>query len=281
MIKVFETVFGKKEVDMVENPELSEMPKTLYKYRDWGNLYHKKVLTKSQVFFASPESFNDPFDCGIEIGFHHMQEDIPMREEYFERLVTHYTPHLQGDDKVNEIKRHIEAGKFKDDDYLDSMHRDLRKKFNNQFGILSLTPINDNILMWSHYANSHKGFCVGFDSEKLFESVGGSLGDVTYFDEYPDISPLEVWYEQHYKQSRSKAHFWNYEIEYRHIKQLDNGRIYTLIPETIKEVILGAAIIDTHKKKILEITRRQHPKAKVFQTFPKKRAFEMSTEQIV
>ncbi|MHB1646801.1 MAG: DUF2971 domain-containing protein [Candidatus Acididesulfobacter diazotrophicus] len=37
------------------------------------------------------------------------------------------------------------------------------KTTKNQF-VLSLTQSKDNILMWSHYAKSHKGFCIGFKS---------------------------------------------------------------------------------------------------------------------
>jgi hypothetical protein len=31
-----------------------------------------------------------------------------------------------------------------------------------RMGVLSLSEINDNILMWSHYSESHTGFCIEF-----------------------------------------------------------------------------------------------------------------------
>ncbi|MBV9575704.1 MAG: DUF2971 domain-containing protein [Gammaproteobacteria bacterium] len=37
----------------------------------------------------------------------------------------------------------------------------------NQLGILSLSSCNDSILMWSHYADFHKGFCIGFKTNSL------------------------------------------------------------------------------------------------------------------
>ncbi|EQM49643.1 hypothetical protein D051_4091 [Vibrio parahaemolyticus VPCR-2010] len=33
-------------------------------------------------------------------------------------------------------------------------------------GYLSLSKTNKNILMWSHYAQNHEGFVLGFDSEQ-------------------------------------------------------------------------------------------------------------------
>ena len=41
------------------------VPKIIYKYRDWTDENHKKTILESQVFLASPGSFNDPFDCRI------------------------------------------------------------------------------------------------------------------------------------------------------------------------------------------------------------------------
>ena len=32
----------------------------------------------------------------------------------------------------------------------------------NNFGAFSMSQLKDNILMWSHYANQHKGFCIEF-----------------------------------------------------------------------------------------------------------------------
>ncbi|MBL7103181.1 MAG: DUF2971 domain-containing protein [Bacteroidales bacterium] len=39
------------------------------------------------------------------------------------------------------------------------------KKQNDHYGILSLSAKWDNILIWGHYAEKHKGFCIGFNEE--------------------------------------------------------------------------------------------------------------------
>lgn len=49
----------------------------------------------------------------------------------------------------------------------------IEKSFSNlfeQFGIVSLSETQRNLLMWAHYANEHKGICIGFDSEKIFQN---------------------------------------------------------------------------------------------------------------
>ncbi|MCH7534810.1 MAG: DUF2971 domain-containing protein, partial [Bacteroidetes bacterium] len=38
--------------------------------------------------------------------------------------------------------------------------------------ICSLSANNSNILLWSHYSDSHRGFCIGFDTATTKLSIG-------------------------------------------------------------------------------------------------------------
>ncbi len=40
-----------------------EQPSILCKYRDWSNLSHRTVLTKRELYYAPPSSFEDLTDC--------------------------------------------------------------------------------------------------------------------------------------------------------------------------------------------------------------------------
>jgi hypothetical protein len=44
-----------------------ELPRILYKYRDWTNLTHQKIIIRHEVYFARPSEFNGPFDGNIPI----------------------------------------------------------------------------------------------------------------------------------------------------------------------------------------------------------------------
>lgn len=37
----------------------------VYKYRDWKNDFHKRVLLNNELYLSTPKDFNDPFDCRI------------------------------------------------------------------------------------------------------------------------------------------------------------------------------------------------------------------------
>ena len=39
-----------------------EIPKTIYKYRNWDNKYHRRLITNLELYFPKPQELNDPFD---------------------------------------------------------------------------------------------------------------------------------------------------------------------------------------------------------------------------
>ncbi|HGY1053520.1 TPA: DUF2971 domain-containing protein, partial [Aeromonas salmonicida subsp. pectinolytica] len=45
----------------------------------------------------------------------------------------------------------------------------------NATRFVSLSRNNTNILMWSHYADSHKGFCIGFSRQNNYFKVAESV----------------------------------------------------------------------------------------------------------
>lgn len=71
--------------------------------------------------------------------------------------------------------------------------------FNARFGVFSLTADSNNEDMWNKYANNHTGICIGFDSKKLFDVVGGG-GKVIYTDVLPTIDFIkDNFAEKHIK----------------------------------------------------------------------------------
>ena len=139
-------------------------------------------------------------------------------------------------------------------------------------GILSLSGRWDSILMWSHYGNFHKGFCIGFNELKmrncgLFER--GGL--VIYSEKFPELNPLILeepivtsFYQIHYKSKE-----WEYEEEYRLTNFYfpnypeDKDRVINIPEEFIEEVILGLNISTKYKNEIVDECKKRN--IKVFQ----------------
>ncbi|MFR9702207.1 DUF2971 domain-containing protein [Aeromonas sanarellii] len=122
-----------------------------YKYLPFneGSL---KVITEGTVKFTCPLEFNDPFDCQP---VYHIDKHV-YDKGYFkwidEKLSMHLPPakRMQEKNKKYEVlKSLVMSGAF-------------HTKVLKTMGVLSLSRACNDILMWSHYAENHKGFVVGF-----------------------------------------------------------------------------------------------------------------------
>ena len=59
----------------------------------------------------------------------------------------------------------------------------------DKLGILCLSERRDDILMWSHYASSHCGVCLEFDTKRMpFEKAGA----VNYCEKYPVLNAFKM-----------------------------------------------------------------------------------------
>ena len=127
-------------------------PEILYKYRNF-DARSISMLANNQIYFASLLDFNDPFDC---VAHEHLFEThTPQSLELLARLHPQVSPENTAR-LIEAIQRHPEIKK------IIAEQKIALPKFLNETGVLCLSACNDSILMWSHYANYHKGFCIGF-----------------------------------------------------------------------------------------------------------------------
>lgn len=159
--------------------------------------------------------------------------------------------------------------------------------FDQHYGIYSLSKKANSVLMWSHYANNHKGICIGFDLTELLNTKEFNLNsDVEYDDYYPVFNLTEApdELEQAKKLTRFKASDWQYEEEYRLVKIFwpdiphDENRLITLPPSCIKEVICGLHIEDTHFNEIAKLCKRRG--IKLFRAYKEQFKFEVDFVEV-
>ena len=259
------------------------IPERVYKYRDWNNKFHKRILTDCELFLASPAMFNDPFDCKIPVAYWKLAENKELAQEYFHTVVDRYKQDLSPEDKSKEVERLIAEGRFRDDKFLLTKEDDFFKGLNEQYGVISLTSNPKNVVMWSHYSNSHKGFCVGFNSRELFNNSDhfGRGGKVIYLKDFPEILPTEDLIQQLIKQMYIKSDLWGYEDEYRLSKFEGSNMVVNFSPETLCEVILGCSINKSNKDEIVEITKANFPNAEIYQSKQVRKTFKIKFEKVV
>jgi hypothetical protein len=255
-------------VDSVSFNEL-EFPETVYKYRNFENPLHLEIINNRQVYMTPPEDFDDPFDCKNFVCYDKLS-NVQLLQWYFHHtaLKIPYLKIVARTAKASEMYRN---SMLKNPLYIKKLHDDEWKKFNDRFGILSLTADQKNGKMWKLYSNGHTGFCVGLEPKVAFNSFGGG-GKVTYEEQLPIILPypFNSHDEQWEKQIFFKLEQYRFEDEYR-IQKIyftpptkDDRRI-TLPREAFSQIILGAEISEPNKKTIIELAQKELPHINIFQ----------------
>lgn len=198
----------------------------LYKYMSAEKF--ERMITNETIRFTPPSEFNDPFEFLPHIdGFENEHNtDMLIEESLCREMENTYKKfneigiNLKNFSTMRDIYKPIMAKMIKD--YLLNM-QNVFQSLCSKLGVLCLSSEKDNILMWSHYADSHKGVVVIFDTtNNFFKKIPGPLGEiraVTYSDIRPKVNIESAFnHELFYV----KASAWSYEKEYR--------LIYPLIP---------------------------------------------------
>lgn len=258
-----------------ENP-----PEILFKYRSLSNSYHLRLLTHQEIYFASPSSFNDPFDGNIPVRW-----DLLNYEDCLKRNLE-LIQIFQKDQPLsiqNQIAKQITDSKklWHPDNTKKESQADI-DKWNNLIGLVSLSEKKDEILMWSHYSDFHKGFVVGFFNESLLNDYDFDyVCKVDYQNGYPIISGDDDITERFRKKFFTKSLAWNYESEWRISKNHIKNRLVTMRKESFAEIIFGCQTVESERKQMVKEIRKNYGKSlKIFQAKKEEENFKLKLELI-
>ena len=145
----------------------------------------------------------------------------------------------------------------------------LRRKINEILGVTCFAKRPDNILMWSHYANKHIGFCVEYDFTKLKSIEAKSMLFPVIYSKKRAMLPMQLFDFSDVKNVKLvenelpipeiveallvKSEIWKYEEEWRIICFLKNLTEQKLFEDMISKVYIGANITEKDEKLIREL----------------------------
>lgn len=181
------------------------------KYRD------TESLLKHEIYAPTFEKLNDPFEASFDDYISQIAEML--NEKYGVNT-----------EEINKYWRSI-------------------KDFKKTLGIYSLeqktdamtSPVNE--LLWAHYANSHKGFCIEYDVEKLISSneyfYEINKINILYKNECPIISINDIAESNTILQKMFgvKSSPWAYEKEVRLIYDTSGEKSYH--PSSLRSIYFG------------------------------------------
>lgn len=233
-----------------------DFPEIIYKYRTWDNEFHKRFLNRREVFLASPNSFEDEFDCKNPTRFDLLNEK-QIFDFYFNDSKK-LNPYFNRSEHRDFAKKKSKIASFRNKRILEKWQNETFENYCKHTGILSLTENPNNQTMWEKYADNQKGICIGYYSKKLFKFLGGG-GPVVYKDKLPIILPHPYTSNEEALHSRvyCKTSFWSFEQEYRTNKFWPheasiNDRQINLDKDCFARVILGDNLSDEEMKDIKE-----------------------------
>ena len=125
--------------------------------------------------------------------------------------------------------------------------RKMKQIKNEQRGLLCFSTKWSNPVMWSHYANNHKGLCLGFDVANDLVGPVSYSGKRLAVDLEQLKSPNELSVEFITQILFTKYAHWKYENEYRSFVTLEEvdektGHYFADFSDrlTLRQVIVGA-----------------------------------------
>tara|TARA_R100000935_G_C2812392_1_gene155611 strand:- start:530 stop:1321 length:792 start_codon:yes stop_codon:yes gene_type:complete len=221
---------------MIPYPEVT----SLFKYMPWLG-FARETLLEQKIWYSSMSAFNDPFE-----GIYDIQNDLSVHAAI--ALAAKYKADCHWDEVEEFIRaqvlhpRHdslVLSDGFKA--IVKQQVEEARKQIRS-LGVLSLSMVSDSILLWSHYADEHRGICIEF--ERNIDEDSGILENsrpVIYSDMYPTPSVDQLVLDPRALTNKvvyTKSHHWAYEREWRLWK--DKGNQKHPLPGPVKSVILGS-----------------------------------------
>ena len=258
--------FASRPERTLENFFVHGFPPKFYKYKyiDANNLDHSsRIFTHNELYFCSVEKFNDPFDCQFQVRFRGSDYE---KSKFVNDSLKAQSPHLKRPERRSKARK---GSKRLNDPDVEKAMRDLARQYMEKWGLCCLSEVRDNILMWAHYANAHRGFCLEFSNELCFVP-NIRLIDTGRMVPFPVI-PMPVVYSEEYPVANllsndstrdiflTKAKQWEYEKEWRMALPGATGS-YKFPSPCLTGVIFGCRMSSEHKEMIREWCRnREHP----------------------
>ena len=213
----------------------------------------RDVIVNSRLWLSSREGFNDPFDTQAKVIIE--GNPIQLRKKLNE-LYKRLEPNLIG------VKRKTAIEKLMANQSL------ILKRVRNatvdalsKVGACCFTPDPRNLLMWSHYANQHKGLLLQFEIAKDTTTFLKTV-TVDYVKDYPIINWANETEKEIHKAFLNKHDSWDYEKEVRIIHPHGANTSLSFNAEALTGIIFGCKASREIENKIEELLAERKNKNK-------------------
>ena len=253
------------------------------------------VIEKCEIRFTQPGALNDPFELRPRFESLVAEADVlanldkapvdlgPMVEEAYAMLPEAYRTLIPLDVASQSVEAFMATDEARDATSMGikvvlgmmkegaaQIREEMYRAFNDNVGILSLSEIPDNELMWAHYAERHTGLVLCFDEQHGFFNRKRSENDGFYFVRkviYDDAPASSMASLDGDALLVSKGTKWAYEREWRMLVPLrdatrsliiagDTVRLFAFPSDALKGVIIGAHATPAIEASLQDLLKR-------------------------
>lgn len=291
-------------------------PATLYKYATVDTA--RKVLSGGKLRFQSPLRYNDPFDSqwdalwplytpeGREQERSILEQALLDPESWppdadpkhrramdRERARILSLPNEQRNTAVARFVREAAADTTVPEPII-KRQLDIRRRMRVQ----CLSESDRSVLMWSHYADQHRGVVLGFDTWVMESGLQRPLERVEYMAGPPRLIDPNVWWRTmvyglpslpqleggERVWALAKHADWQYEREWRFIWITPSGtpgeyEDYSFPNAALVEVVSGCRTGTGHSAELVALARAIQPQVRHYRLSPHPSLFELARSE--
>lgn len=286
-------------------------PKTLYKYTSADTA--RMVLTARKLRYQSPLNYNDPFDSQWDaLWFDRTPAYVKKERAKLDRALrdpstwpSDMDPEFRAElaaelSQINALPTERER-KRERNTFLNARAErpeiraaakeyvlDLRQRMR----VLCLCESDRSMLMWSHYADLHRGVVIGFDAEKYEQACHRPFEQVTYSAALPMLFDADAYaramifglptptLKDYRPLFLTKSQCWEYEREWRFAWVAPKGTVgehqdFDLPPDALVEVVFGCRTDPRAMEELTELARAIQPTVRVASVLMHPARFEL------
>lgn len=155
---------------------------------------------------APPLGFNDPYDCALSVRINEISD------EDSKKIAAHYANKggLWEAGLLRMLSRSANSNIYR---AVQSAIGKNEQDFLKLRGVSCFSEKNDDLLMWGHYGDGYRGFCMGFNTQDdLFKKAR----EVRYVEQIPDIDIVSLLIKEDINHLEllycTKSTKWQYEM---------------------------------------------------------------------
>jgi hypothetical protein len=228
----------------------------------------REILVEHRLFFASRKCFNDPFDCVVPSL---LQTPGTVVKRLAEEFVDGKFPSSSPDEWLSKVSKLMSVQALK------GLRQDVQKNV-DEAGIACFSKVRDDILMWAHYADKHRGLGLEFDGSENCNFFGEAQAV-----EYENFTPVPLGEDSMAIMKRiilTKSKHWSYEREYRIFRPNMAGRQLDYPIELLTGVIFGCAMLENERRLLRRWVKKGNCRVAFFEAQRKAAEFGLDIVRI-